>query len=63
MAEPAGVEKGIGVRVLALCGESVLIEGLEASLRDCEGVEIVLLDTSRPGAVQNLEKIDPRHHL
>jgi hypothetical protein len=59
MAEPAGVEKGIGVRVLALCGESVLIEGLEASLRDREGVEIVLLDTSRPGEVQVLDKLRP----
>jgi hypothetical protein len=59
MAEHAGVEKGIGVRVLALCGESVLIEGLEASLRDREGVEIVLLDTSRPGEVQVLDKLRP----
>jgi DNA-binding NarL/FixJ family response regulator len=59
MAEPAGVEKGIGVRVLALCGESLLIESIEASLQDREGVEIVLLDTSRPGAVQVLDKLSP----
>jgi hypothetical protein len=59
MAEPARVGKGIGVRVLALCGESVLIEGLEASLQDHEGVEIVLLDTSRPGEVQGLDKLSP----
>ena len=58
-AEPAGVEKVIGVRVLALCGESLLIEGIEASLRDREGVEIVLLDTSQPGAAQDLEKLSP----
>ena len=59
MAEPAEVEKEIGVRVLALCGESVLIEGIEASLRDREGVEIVLIDTSLPGAVQDLDKLNP----
>jgi DNA-binding NarL/FixJ family response regulator len=59
MAEPAGVKKGIGVRVLALCGESVLIEGIEASLQDHKGVEIVLLDTSRPGAVQVLDELSP----
>ena len=59
MAEPAGVEKGIGVRVLALCGESVLIEGIEASLQDREGVEIVLLDASQPNAVQVLDKLSP----
>jgi DNA-binding NarL/FixJ family response regulator len=59
MAEPAGVEKGIGVRMLALCGESVLIEGIEASLKDHEGVEIVRLDTSQPGAVQALDGLSP----
>lgn len=59
MAEPAGVEKVSGVRVLALCGESLLIEGIEASLQDREGVEIVLLDTSQPGAVQVLDKLSP----
>jgi len=59
MAESAGVEKVSGVRVLALCGESLLIEGIEASLQDCEGVEIVLLDTSQPGAVQVLDKLSP----
>ncbi len=59
MAEPAGVEKGIGVRVLALCGESVLIEGIEASLQDNEGVEILRLDTSQPAAVQALDGLSP----
>ena len=59
MTEPAGVEKGNEVRVLALCGESVLIEGLEASLQGCEGVEILLLDCSRPSAVQILDKLSP----
>ena len=59
MAEPAGVEKVNGVRVLALCGESLLIEGIEASLQDREGVEIVLLDTSPPGAVQVLDRLSP----
>jgi len=59
MAEPAGVEKVSGVRVLALCGNSVLIEGIKASLRDREGVEIVLLDTYQPGAVQVLDKLSP----
>lgn len=59
MAEPAGAEKVIGVRVLALCGESLLIEGLEASLQGHEGVEIVLLDTSRAGVVQVLEELSP----
>jgi DNA-binding NarL/FixJ family response regulator len=47
------------VRMLALCGESVLIEGIEASLQDNEGVEIVRLDTSQPGAVQALDGLSP----
>lgn len=47
------------VRVLALCGESVLMEGIEASLHDREGVEIVLLEPSRPGAAQVLDKLSP----
>ena len=59
MAETAGVEKVRGMRVLALCGESVLIEGIEASLKGREGVEIVMLDTSLPGAVQVLDKLSP----
>lgn len=59
MAEAAGVEKVNRVRVLALCGESLLIEGIEASLQDREGVEVVLLDTSQPGAVQDLDKLSP----
>jgi hypothetical protein len=59
MPESAGVEKVSGVRVLALCGESVLIEGIEASLRGREGVKIVMLDTSQPGAVQVLDKLSP----
>ena len=59
MAEPAGVEKVSGVCVLALCGESLLIEGIKASLQDREGLEIVLLDTSRPGEVQVLDKLSP----
>jgi len=59
MAEPSGVEEGIRVRVLALCGESLLIEGIQASLQDREGVEIVLVDTSQPGAVQVLDKLSP----
>jgi DNA-binding NarL/FixJ family response regulator len=59
MAGPAGVQKGNGVHVLALCGESVLIEGIEASLRDHEGVEIVRLGTAQPGAVQVLDGLSP----
>jgi len=59
MAEPTGVERGRGVRVLALCGESLLMEGIEASLQDREGVEIVLLDASSPDAVQVLDKLSP----
>ncbi|MGE5256903.1 MAG: hypothetical protein ACM3KE_09545 [Hyphomicrobiales bacterium] len=59
MAEPAGVKKGIGVRVLALCGESVLIEGIEASLQDREGVEIVQLEPCQPGTVQVLGGLSP----
>jgi DNA-binding NarL/FixJ family response regulator len=59
MAEPAGVEKGIGVRVLALCGESVLIEGIEAGLQDRQGVEIVRLEASQPDAIQALDKLSP----
>ncbi len=59
MAEPAGVEEMIGVRVLVLCGESLLIESIEASLQDREELEIVRLDTSRPGAVQALDKLSP----
>lgn len=47
------------VRVLALCGESVLMEGIEASLHDREGVEIVLLEPSRPGAARVLDKLSP----
>ncbi len=59
MPEQVGVEKVIGVRVVALCGESLLIEGIEASLRDCEGVKIVLVDTSQPDAVGALDKLRP----
>ena len=59
MSVPAGVEKGNGVRLVALCGESLLIEGLEASLQDREGIEIVLLDSSWPNAVQVLDKLSP----
>jgi hypothetical protein len=59
MAEPAGVEKEIRGCVLALCGESVLIEGIEAGLQGRQGVEIVLLDTSQFGAVQVLDKLNP----
>jgi hypothetical protein len=59
MAEPAGLERVTGVRVLALCGESLLIEAIEASLRDREGVEIILLDTSQPGAAQILDSLSP----
>ncbi len=59
MAEPAGVEQVIGVCVLALCGESLLIDGIEASLKDRESVEIVRLNTSRPTAVQVLDKLCP----
>ncbi len=59
MAESAGMEKVSGVCVLALCGESLLIEGIDASLRGREGVEIVLLNTSQPGAVQDLDKLSP----
>ncbi len=59
MVEPAGVEKVIGVRVLALCGESLLMEGIEASLKGCEGVEIVLVDTSQPDAGHVLDKLCP----
>ena len=59
MTESAGVEKAAGVRLLALCGESLLMEGIEASLRDREGVEIVHLNTSRPTAVEVLDKLNP----
>ena len=59
MAEPTRVEKGTEVRVLALFGDSVLIEGIEASLQDNEGVEIVRLDASQPGAVQALDRFSP----
>jgi DNA-binding NarL/FixJ family response regulator len=59
MSEPAGVEKVTGVCVLALCGESVLIEGIEASLQGRQGVEVVLLDTSRDDAIQGLDKLSP----
>lgn len=59
MAGLAGVEKGVVVRVLGLCGESVLIDGIEASLQDSEGVEIVRLDTSQPDAVQVLGGLSP----
>jgi hypothetical protein len=57
MAGPTSVKKV--VRVLALCGESVLMEGIEASLHDREGVEIVLLEPSRSGAAQVLNKLSP----
>lgn len=59
MAGPAGVEKGIEVPVLALCGESLFIEGIEASLRNCAGVAMALVDTSQPEAVQALDKLCP----
>ncbi len=59
MAERARLEKAIGVRVLALCGESLFIEGIEASFWDREGMEIVRLDTSQAGVVQILDKLGP----
>jgi DNA-binding NarL/FixJ family response regulator len=59
MAEPADAEKVDRVRVLALCGQSLLMDGLEASLQDREGVEVVLLDTSLPGAPQALDQLSP----
>lgn len=59
MTEPEKVEKVKGVRVIALCGESLLIEGLEASLQDHEGVEIVRINTSPPTAVQLLDNLRP----
>ena len=59
MVKPAGMEKVDGVRVLALCGESLLIEGIEASLQGREGVEIVLLDIGEQGTLQVLEKLNP----
>ena len=59
MAEFTGAKKEIEVCVLALCGKSLLIEALEASLQDRQEVEIVLLDTSRPGAVQVLDRLSP----
>ncbi len=59
MAESAGAKKMIGVRMLALCGKSLLIEGIKASLQDREGVEVVLLDASQPGTIQDLDKLSP----
>ncbi len=59
MVNPAGMEKVDGVRVLALCGESMLIEGIEASLQGREGVEIVLLDTGGDGTLEALDKLNP----
>lgn len=59
MAEPAELEKEIGVRVIALCGDSVFIEGIEASLRDYAGVEIVRIDPARAGAVRKFDKHNP----
>ncbi len=59
MAEPAAVNNGIGVRVLAFCGESLLIQGIEASLLDREDVDLALFDSSRPGALQVLDKVNP----
>lgn len=59
MVEPAREQKEIGARVLALCGENLLIAGIEASLRDREGVEIVQFDTFRPGAAQDLDALNP----
>ena len=58
-AESARVEKASEVRVLALCGESLLMEGIEASLRGREGVKIVLVDASRPDALKVLNKLNP----
>jgi DNA-binding NarL/FixJ family response regulator len=59
MIDSTEVKKLIGVRVLALCGESLLIEGLEASLQDREGVEIVRLNIVRSSAFQVLDKLSP----
>lgn len=59
MAEPAGADKEIEVLILALCGESLFIEGIEASLRNREGVAIVLVDTFQPAAAQVLDKLSP----
>jgi len=59
LAEPAGAEEVVDVCLLALCGESLLIEGIEASLKDCMSAEIVRLNTSRPTAGQVLDKLSP----
>ncbi len=59
MAESVGAKEKIGVRMLALCGKSLLIEGIKASLQDYEGVEVVLLDTSQPGTSLDLDKLSP----
>ena len=59
MVVSARVEKASEVRVLALCGESLLMEGIEASLRGREGVKIVLIDASRPDALKVLNKLTP----
>lgn len=59
MTEPSGVGKAIGVHVLALCGESLLIEGIEASLKDRGGLEIVRISTSQPRADQVLDELSP----
>jgi len=59
LAEPIRVEEVVGVCLLALCGESLLIDSIEASLKDREGVEIVCLNTSWPSASQVLDKLSP----
>ncbi len=49
----------VAVHVLAFCGESLLVQGIGASLLDREGVEIGFLDSSRPDALQVLNRLSP----
>jgi hypothetical protein len=59
MAEPADVENAAAVRVLAFLGESLLVRGIEASLRGRQGVEIAVFDASRPDAAEVLDELSP----
>lgn len=59
MAKPAGRKKLNGAHMLVLCGSSVLMEGIEASLRGRAGLKTTLLDTSQPDADKVLDRLCP----
>jgi len=46
-------------RTVILCGNSLLMAGLEASLRDQPGLDVVRVDAALPNIAQRLEALHP----